>query len=708
MNNRLISKRLSLAVFSIIFISISSLYGQIELAQKMVESTIQRAPSSLNSWAYQAGFYSFAEYRVWKATNNDAYFNHFKAYVDRQVNSNGNINASINSLDNSESGLITLLCYEETGEEKYKIAADFIRNVFRTYPRTSDGGLWHTNTIGGQLWLDGAYMITPFLAHYGRVFGDTTLYAEVANQIIIYASHLKDPTGLLYHAYDEDGSADWADPVTHHSPLFWGRSMGWFGMAIVEILDVIPEDHPKRPELIRILADLIHGLSQVQDKDTGLWYQVVDQGDRADNWLESSCSCMYSFFTARAVSKGYVDSSYKEMAIRAYEGILREKIYIDANGLLNLKDISEGTGVSADYAYYVNRARNVNDLHGLGAFLMMCWQMEESGFTSEENLAPIVAFTTPVDSASLWPNSDVFMAVNSFDIDGDVIRVQFYAGDDLLFTDDQFPWEFTWENVPKGDYVLTAVAEDDKNDTAKSVPIYIRVTDDFIIFEAEEGTISQGSVDTDHAGFTGAGFVNLVNAVGTYLELSLPIPANGEWELVFRYGNGSANNRPCRISLDGQTVLEQFDFLPTGDWTNWTYSKQIALNLTEGNHTLRITGTSSESAPNIDHLKFIYKGTGSGVRQGLSDSPGEFRLSQNYPNPFNPSTTVEFELPAAGPVKLSVYDLAGQEVAMLIDGRMSSGRHSITFNGRPFASGVYYYRLLSAEGVITRKFTLLK
>ncbi len=488
----------------------STLYSQMELAQQVIESTMERSPSDLNNWAYPAGFYLFGQYRIWKRTNDAAYFQQIKNYVDSHVDANGHIDAAISSLDNSQPGLVTLLCCVETGEQKYKLAADYIRNIYRTYPRTSDGAFWHTINNGGQIWLDGVYMILPFLANYAHVVNDTSLYTEVADQIITYASHLSDSSGLLYHAYDESGSSSWADPVTHHSPYFWGRSMGWFGMAIVEILEVMPEDHPKRAELIRILKNLITGLSNVQDEATGLWYQIVDKGDRPDNWLESSCSCMYSYFTARAVYKGYIDSSYLDMAVKAYQGILQHKFYIGTDGLANLKDISQGTSVSDDYYYYINRSRNTNDLHGLAAFVMMCWQMDQGGADTNINIPPVVNITSPAESASFWTASDITISATAYDLDGAIDHVAFYEDDTLLFTDDKSPYEFTWENVPNGIYTLTAHATDDSNATAISTPIHISVSNDLFFIEAETGVISDGSVDNNHQGYTGPDLSKLV------------------------------------------------------------------------------------------------------------------------------------------------------------------------------------------------------
>jgi unsaturated rhamnogalacturonyl hydrolase len=223
-------------------------------------------------------------------------------------------------------------------------------------------------------------MSTPFLMKYGNVFSDLAASSdEVTKQLTIYASHLQDSTtGLFFHAYDEKGTATWADPTTHHSPEFWGRSIGWFGMALVDDLDTIPADHPQRAAVLKILTDLIAGLVKYQDASTGLWYQVVNKGTVAGNWLETSCSSMYTYVISKAVEKGYVDSTYLAVANKGYQGVL-SKVSLAADGVTtSIKDICVGTDVG-DYAYYIARQRATNDLHGLGAFLIMNEQMIKTG-----------------------------------------------------------------------------------------------------------------------------------------------------------------------------------------------------------------------------------------------------------------------------------------------------------------------------------------
>jgi unsaturated rhamnogalacturonyl hydrolase len=346
----------------------------VDWSRAVVESTMRRYPNpaELGSWGYAKALYLFGEYLVWKRTGDPRYLQYVKGWLDAHVDAQGNLDHNTDSLDSMMPGNLLLLLYQETGEEKYKLAADKIRQRFNTYPRTADGGLWHATAASRQhqLWGDGVFMSMPFLVRYGRLFGDSA-YAndEAARQLIVYAGHLHSPEGLLYHAYDESGGAAWADPATHHSAEFWCRAMGWFGMTLVDVLDVLPANDPRRPQLISILRDLVRGLAKYQDSQTGLWYQVVNKGSDPGNWLETSSSSMYSYIISLAVKRGYVDKSFEAVAKKGYAGVLT-KLTVDSEGMANISDICEGTNV-ADLAYYFARKRNVNDFHGLGAFLIM-------------------------------------------------------------------------------------------------------------------------------------------------------------------------------------------------------------------------------------------------------------------------------------------------------------------------------------------------
>ena len=354
-------------------------------SKAMVESTMKRYPTAqdLGAWGYAKSLYLYGQYLVWKRTGDRRYLQYIKDWVDSHVDAAGNVTNTdkdgkaveikFDNLDSMLPGNLLVLLYQETKEPKYKLAADKIRRRFDTYPRTKDGGFWHATGVSRQwqLWGDGVFMSMPFLVRYGRQFNDSA-YAndEAAKQLTIYASHLNDPkTGLMYHAYDESGAQKWADPVTHHSPEFWCRAMGWFGMTLIEVLETLPANHPQRQRLIAQVQQLVKAYAKYQDEKTGLWYQVVDKGYLPDNWLETSSSAMYTYTISMAVMRGYVDKGYSKAAEKGYRGVLT-KISLGADGLTNITDICEGTNV-ADLAYYLARKRNTNDFHGLGAFLIM-------------------------------------------------------------------------------------------------------------------------------------------------------------------------------------------------------------------------------------------------------------------------------------------------------------------------------------------------
>ena len=365
----------------------------IDWSVAMVESTMKRFPiaQDLGSWGYAKSLYLYGQYLVWRRTGDKRYLQYIKDWVDYHVDSEGNVfnvdkdgkvtSIDFTNLDSMLPGNLLLLLHKETKEQKYKLAADKIRKKFDSYKRTQDGGFWHADSINRQwqIWADGVFMSMPFLVRYGKLYGDGAFANdEATKQLTIYASHLNDPkTGLMFHAYDESGASTWADPATKHSAEFWCRAIGWFGMTLIEVLEIIPRNHPRRSQLIAQVRRLAKAFARFQDQRTGLWYQVVDKGQLPGNWLETSSSSMYTYMISMAVKRRYIDKSYLKTALKGYKGVLT-KLSLDTGGLTNIADICEGTNV-ADISYYFARKRNVNDFHGLGAFLIMNEHMTTKG-----------------------------------------------------------------------------------------------------------------------------------------------------------------------------------------------------------------------------------------------------------------------------------------------------------------------------------------
>lgn len=352
-----------------------------DLSKSVVETTMRTYPSAteLGKWGYTQALYLYGEYLVYERTHDPRYLSYIKSWADAHVDAQGKIDRQINALDYMLPGNIMLILYRETGEAKYKAAATEIWDrLTTTYPRTQDGGFWHATTRQHQLWLDGVYMSLPFMVHYGEAFGQQKYaYDEASKQLLIYASHLNDPaSGLLFHAYDESGAQKWADPVTHHSSIFWARSIGWYGMTLIDVLEKMPTDHQNRPKLIALVKQLVQAYARYQDPKTGLWFNVVNQPDQAGNWLETSASSMYIYTISKAVERGYVSKKYEKVACKGYAGVLSQ-LSIDSSGGVNIANICIGTNVG-DLQFYLDRPRKTNDEHGLGAFLIMNEQMRKA------------------------------------------------------------------------------------------------------------------------------------------------------------------------------------------------------------------------------------------------------------------------------------------------------------------------------------------
>jgi len=358
-------------------------FAKTDWSVAVVESTIKRNPTgeSFRGWGYAKALYLYGQYLVYLRTKDKRYLDHIQSWVDQHIDEQGTINRPINSLDYMMPGNLLLILYKETKQEKYKLAAQNVRRVFDTYPRTKDGGFWHANipSRAWQLWADGVFMSLPFLARYGQMFGESKYTNdEVVKQMLIYYRHLNDPaTGLLWHAYDESGAQPWANPTTHQSAFHWGRAFGWYAMTLILLLEILPRDQPQRADLIKIIQQLAKAFERYQDPKTGLWYQVVDKGDVAGNWHETSSSSMYTYMLWMGVQRGYLPKHYAAVAQKGYRGVLT-KLSVDAEGMTNLIDISEGTNVG-DLAYYFGRKRNANDFHGIGAFLIMNEELGAAG-----------------------------------------------------------------------------------------------------------------------------------------------------------------------------------------------------------------------------------------------------------------------------------------------------------------------------------------
>ena len=359
---------------------------------RTADSVMKRSPGRTEKWAYEWGLALKSIEQVWLKTHEEKYYNYVKRSIDEFVNPGGEIGTyhlEEYNLDHINPGKLLFLLYRETGDERYRRAAHLLRQQLRTHPRTSEGGFWHKRAYPHQMWLDGIYMAAPFYAKFADTFGEPEGFDDVAHQITLIEKHTRDPvTGLLYHGWDESKTQRWADPKTGCSPNFWGRAMGWYAMGIVDVLDHLPVNHPEQAKIISILQGAITSLAAVQDPATGLWYQVLDQGDREGNYLEASASCMFVYAMAKGTRKGYIDGEYLDVARRGYEGILRHFVEVDDQGLVNLNRICSVAGLGrlagqtdkpyrdGSFEYYVGEKVTTNDYKGVGSFILASVEME--------------------------------------------------------------------------------------------------------------------------------------------------------------------------------------------------------------------------------------------------------------------------------------------------------------------------------------------
>nr|WP_150960398.1 glycoside hydrolase family 88 protein [Aneurinibacillus sp. XH2] len=328
-----------------------------------------------NRWHYHQGVFLYGMLQVWRQTGEEIYLTYPKEYVDRLIDEEGNFYFARDELDAIMPGLLLFALDERYGEARYRRAADKLRQLFTTLNRTSEGGFWHKDKYPYQMWLDGLYMGGVFALKYAAQYGDDTLIDLTLHQEKLMRKYMKDErSGLLYHAWDEKRSFPWADPVTGCSPEFWSRSLGWYGMALADFLDLVPVSHPGRAELEAALSSFVSAITRYQDRESGLWFQVVDKGQLPDNWLETSGSSLFVYTIAKAIKHGCAGREQLQLAWAGYEGLL-SRLRFNDQGHVIIPDICIGTS-AGDYANYVTRPVQDNDLHGVGAFILACTEME--------------------------------------------------------------------------------------------------------------------------------------------------------------------------------------------------------------------------------------------------------------------------------------------------------------------------------------------
>jgi len=336
-------------------------------------------PGRKVKWDYTAGLFTLSLLKLNQEVRTPAYVEFSKDAIGSFITDDGQIHEYRQedyNIDNVAPGRTVIAFYELTKEERYKKCADLLRYQLDNHPRTSQGGFWHKKRYPWQMWLDGLFMGTPFYAEYTTVFhGPAGDLDDVVNQFKLIDEHLYDAkTGLYYHGWDEKRVQDWANPATGTSSNFWGRGLGWFAMAQVDALDFLPKDYEGRDTIVALVQKTADGILRWQDKDTGLWWQVLNKGGEKGNYLEATASSMFVYSMAKAVNQGYLSRDCVPAILKGYNGIIEHLIRTDGGGEILLTKCCSvaglGYGRDGSYEYYLREPVVDNDLKGVGPFIL--------------------------------------------------------------------------------------------------------------------------------------------------------------------------------------------------------------------------------------------------------------------------------------------------------------------------------------------------
>ena len=356
------------------------------LSLAMAKSVVARYKPSQMRWHYEHGLVIQSCLLVGKTYNQTALFDWAYAMYDPLIAKNGQIatyRQGEYNLDQINAGRNLFTLYEITKEKRFLLAAQLLKDQLKFQPRTLSGVFWHKEIYPWQIWLDGVYMQGPFNAQFCLLSGDLGGFDDIVEQVIKVYQTLRDPnTGLLFHAYDESKGQRWSDIQTGLSPHFWGRAIGWYCMAVLDILDFLPKSHPKRAEMCSLLLNVLDALLAYQTKD-GMWYQVIDKAQERENYLETSCTLMFAYSLLKTLRLGLsTDTAYKDAALSAIEGVKKMYLRKDEQGHLHLGGICSVAGLGGNpyrdgsFHYYICEPVVEDDFKGVGPFILASLEAE--------------------------------------------------------------------------------------------------------------------------------------------------------------------------------------------------------------------------------------------------------------------------------------------------------------------------------------------
>lgn len=345
-----------------------------------------------HGWDHSNSIVMHAMEKIYAKNKNSRYLDYIKRYADDYINADGSIKGLLSTLDGMHPGVVCLFLYRETGEDKYRLAAKTMRNHLlgteeqpSIFAKTPDGIFWHKNNdkYKNVASVDGLYMKDPFLVRYGLMFDEPETINIALEQVLLIAQRsFNIRTNLAYHAWSYDKNKSWSDPITGQATQHWSRASGWLSMALVDILEQLPQAHPSYDKVLNLYRRTALGLKTAQNPADGLWYQVLDAFERPGNYPEISASGMITYALKKGVTLGLLSQDYAKVAAAGWQG-MQAYIKTHADGGPQITSVAPGMSGQLNYQAYVDikpisvpRAETKQYSHGYIGALMAASVME--------------------------------------------------------------------------------------------------------------------------------------------------------------------------------------------------------------------------------------------------------------------------------------------------------------------------------------------
>mgnify|MGYP000164630384 FL=1 len=359
--------------------------------------------SSKPKWSYVMGIEMegmLDTYEHYKEGNN-AILDYLKEYPAKMIDEKGNITGykyEDFNLDNVRTAKFILRMHNLFPTKGTEKALKTLFKQLQNQPRTKEGVYWHKAIYANQVWLDGIFMGLPFYCNYAVQTmkpkkAEKYLNDAVDQMVKTDYRTYDEKTQLWKHAWDETHQQFWANKEDGKSQHCWARALGWYVMAMTECLDAMPENYARRQEVIDLLNKAMKSVVKYQDKKTGVWYDVLDvKSDK--NYLESTASSMFAYVLLKGYRKGYLSEEYLKAGVKAYNGILKQFIKVNADKTISLTRCCAVSGLGpgpgpyvkkpnykrdGSFEYYMSEPIRDNDAKGVGPFIWASLEMEQQG-----------------------------------------------------------------------------------------------------------------------------------------------------------------------------------------------------------------------------------------------------------------------------------------------------------------------------------------